>query len=156
MGLRAVASGETSFLTTPAGVDATQIGAIPVWVKVGNALSYTTFQTAGTTKSNTLFSLLAGGVIHAVKIKHSTSFTGGAIATMTMSVGIAGTNDKYASAYDVFQAVSGTAFELSGSLGTESHTAATNITITATSTVANLSALTAGAVDVWALLSVAI
>lgn len=135
--------------------DPASIGATPEWVKVGAALPFTAFQTAALTKTNTLFSLIAGGIVHAVKIKHSASFTGGAIASCTMSVGIAGTVDKYASAFDVFQAVSGTAFELSDALGSESHTAATNITITATSTVANLAALTTGTVDVWALLSVA-
>lgn len=139
----------------PAGADVATAGSEPRWYRVGAALSYTTFQTAALTKTNTLFSLPAGGIIHQVKVKHSTAFAGGAIASLVLSVGKSGTADKYASDFDVMQAVSATAFELSNALGTESHTAAADITITATSTVANLSALTAGVVDVWALISVA-
>lgn len=152
MGLKAVASNASAYVvpTTPA-----TIGSVPTWIKVGDAISYTTFQTAATTKSNTLFSLIAAGIIHEVKIKHSTAFAGAAISAVTISVGISGTNDKYASAFNVLQAVSSTAFELSDALGTESHTAATNITVTAISTGANLSALSAGVVDIWALMSVA-
>lgn len=134
-------------------IDLTVISDTPKWYKVGAAVSYTTFQTAATGKNNTLFSLPAGSIIHAVKLKHSTAFAGALISAMTLSVGISGTVDKYASAFDVLQAVSGTAFELSQSMGTESHTADTDITITAASTGANLSALSAGAVDVWAFIS---
>lgn len=152
--LKAVAGGTSANSYVPP-TTAAGIGSTPTWIKVGTALPYTSFQTAATTNTITLFSLIAAGIVHEVKIKHSTAFAGGSINAMTLSVGISGTVDKYASAFDVFQAVSATAFELSDALGTESHTGATNITITATSTGANLSALTAGVVDVWALLSVA-
>lgn len=139
-----------------AGLDPSIVGATPQWIKVGNAISYTTFSTAGTTKSNTLFTLPIAGVMHSVKLKPSTAFSGGAINAMTLSVGISGTNDKYLTAFDVFQAVSGTAFGISDGLFTESHTATATITISAISTGANLSALTAGVVDVWVLMSVAL
>lgn len=125
----------------------------PTWVKVGAALSYTTFQAAATSKSNTLFSLLAAGIVSGIYIKHSQAFAGPALATVTMEIGIAGTTTKYAAAFDVMQAVSGTAFGLTSVSGTESYAAETNILITARSTGANLSVLTAGVVDVWALLS---
>jgi hypothetical protein len=138
------------------GTSLTFTGAIPVWVHVGSALSYTAFSTAATTNSIALFTLPIAGVIHAVKIKHSTAFAGTSVTGLTLSVGISGTVDKYASAFSVFSATSGTNFQLSQSFGSENHTATTPITITATSTGANLSALTAGAVDVWALLSTAI
>lgn len=151
--LRAVAGGAAAFASQPAGLDSQAIGAVPIWVKVGNAISHVAFQTAGLTQSITLFSLAAAGVIHAVKIKHSTAFAGGAIATYTIQVGIGGTLNKYASAFDVFQAVSNTAFQVSSTIGSESNGAATNILATATSTVANLNASTAGVVDIWALLS---
>lgn len=149
--LRGIAS---YMLPSAAGTNPALIGAVPIWVKVGS-VPYTSFQTAATTNSITLFSLIAAGIIHETKIKHSVAFSGAAIASVTVSVGISGTNDKYASAFDVLQAVSATAFELSDSLGSESHTAATNITITAVSSGTNLSALSAGSVDVWAKLSVA-
>lgn len=153
MSLRAVAGGLSGFSTASPGVDPTAIGAVPVWVKVGNAIAHTAFQTAATTLSITLFTLAAAGLIHAVKIKHSTAFGGGAITAYTLSVGIAGTLAKYASAFDVFQAVSNTAFQTSSVLGSENNGAGTAILITATSTTANLNASTTGVVDVWALLS---
>lgn len=153
MGMRAIAGGLSAFAAAAPGVDPTAIGAALLWVKVGVALSHVAFQTAGTTQSITLFTLPAAGTIHAVKIKHSTAFVGGAITAYTLSVGIAGTLAKYATAFDVFQAVSNTAFQTTGVTGAENNSAGTAILITATSTTANLNASTAGIVDVWALLS---
>jgi len=127
---------------------------VPKWVKFTK--THTNFQAAALTNSIELFSLPAGAIIHAVKIKHSVAFAGGAIASYTVEVGIAGTLAKYASAFDVFQAVSGTAFFITGIIGSEDHGAATSIKATATSTVANLDQSTAGSVDVWVLLSVAV
>lgn len=123
------------------------------WQKVGDGLLYTAFQTAATTKSNALFTLNAAGIIHAVKVKHSTAFAGGAIATCTISVGKSGENDRYASAFDVMSAVSATNYFIDERTVGESHTATTAVTVTAVSTGANLSALTAGEVDIWALIS---
>lgn len=151
--LRGVAS---TPLSAAAGTNPANIGFTPTWVKVGVAIPYTSFQTAATTNSIALFTLAIAGVIHAVKIKHSTAFSGAAITAVTMSVGISGTNDKYASAFDVFQAVSNTAFEMSSSGYAENHGATAAITVTSISTGANLTALSAGAVDIWALLSVAL
>lgn len=137
------------------GSDVSLAGSLPRWFKVGNALSYTSFSAAATTKTNTLFTLPAGGIIHDIKAKTSTAFVGTAISALTFSVGLTGTHDKYATAFDALAAVSATQFELSDGIGTESHTADVNITITADATGANLTALTAGVVDVWALVSVA-
>jgi len=137
----------------PIGIDPTSIGACPRWVKVGVAISHVAFQAAALTNSINLFVLPAGADIHEVKIKHSTAFAGGAIASYTISVGISGTLAKYAAAFDVFQAVSGTAFQLSHLVGGENQGATTQILATATSTVGNLNASTQGTVDIWALLS---
>lgn len=155
--LRGIAPATTnSIVSAASGTDPTQIGAVPVWVKVGVALSHVAFQTAGTTNSINLFLLPAGGVIHATKIKHSTAFAGTAITAYTISIGISGTVAKYGSAFDVFQAVSNTAFQVSAVTGSENNGAGTQILATATSTGANLSASTAGVVDIWALLSKAL
>ncbi len=132
------------------------VGPVETWVKVGDALPYTDFQTAATSKSNTLFSLVAGGIISGIKIKHSTRFTGGLISAVTMEVGVVGSTDLYAPAFDVFQVTGAGVFQVSNVVGSESQTAATNILITARSTGANLSSLTGGVVDVWALLSKAV
>lgn len=126
----------------------------PSWIKT--TIPYTSFQTAATTNSITLLALPAGAVIHGVKIKHSTAFAGTSITAVTVSVGVTGVLNKYASAFDVFQAVGDTIFQLSNVLGSESNGTSVNLLATATSTGANLSALTAGSVDIWVLLSKAV
>lgn len=127
---------------------------VPRWIKVTK--SYTDFSTAATTNNIEVYSLPAGGIIHAVKIKHSTPFTGGAISAYTISVGITGTLNKYANAFNVFQAAGGTVFQLSTTVGSEDHGSATSIKAAAASTSANLNAATAGSVDIWLLVSVAV
>ena len=123
------------------------------WTKY--TVSYSDLSAAATTNDVELFSLPAGGVIHGVKIKHSTAFSGGAISAFTVSVGITGTLAKYASAFDVFQVVANTTQQISSTVGTENHGAATSIKIEATSTGANIDQATAGSVDVWVMWSVA-
>jgi hypothetical protein len=95
-------------------------------------------------------------VIHAVKIKHSAAFTGGLISAYTVSVGIVGNLVKYAPAFNVFQAPGNTVQQISSTVGTENHGAATSIRLAAVSIGANLNAATTGAVDVWALVSFAL
>jgi SNF family Na+-dependent transporter len=154
--VRGTGAGLAALARAPAGTDPTVAGAVPVWVKVASALGFAALAAAATTNAITLFTLPAAGVIHGVKIKHSTSFGGGGITAYTLSVGIVGTANKYASAFDVFQAVSNTAFQLTNVVGSENHGAGTIIQVTATSTTANLNAATTGAVDIWALLSEAL
>lgn len=158
----------TAFTALPAGVaggaatlDSTgQLTAsqIPAsddrWVKVTKTFS--DLAAAALTNNIEVYSLPAGGVIHAVKIKHSASFTGGAIATYTLSVGITGTLAKYAAAFNVFQAPGATVQQISSTVGTENHTAATSIKLAATSTVGTLDAATAGSVDIWLDVSTAV
>jgi hypothetical protein len=130
------------------------VGAAPLWYK--STFTYANFATPGTTNDLQVFSLPPGGVIHAVKIKHSTAFSGGVITAYTVSVGISTNFIKYASAFDVFQATSDTTFQLSNSFGSENHGAATSIRVQAVSTNDNLSNATAGSVDVWLLVSQAV
>lgn len=116
-------------------------------------LTHADFQEAGLEKTIELFSLPAGSIPHGVKIKHSVAFSGGAIATYTIQVGITGTLNKYLSAFNVHQAPGDAAkalqFVALASLNEESPSAATSIKVTATSTVADLDASTAGSVDIW-------
>lgn len=130
-------------------------GNSPEWISF--TIPYTSIQTAALTNSITLYSMPAKGVIQAVKQKHSTAFTGGAIATCTSSIGISGTLAKYAAAFNIFQAPADTAAakQITGTIGIESDVTSTNILLTATSTVANLSALTQGSLTVSLLVSVA-
>jgi hypothetical protein len=125
---------------------------VPRWQKVGAALGYASFSDASTSKSVALFTLSAKGVIHAVKIKHSTAFAGTGILTVKMSVGIAGATAKYGAPLDVMQAVGDMAFGFNHEVGAETHNATgTGIVVTAEATGANLDQLTAGVVDVWVL-----
>lgn len=125
----------------------------PQWVKVGNGLLYTLFSAAATTKSQTLFALPGGMAIHGMKVKHSVAFVGASVTACTLQVGITGTTNKYLSAFDCVPAVADTTFGVNFNTGTEAHAASTNILILATATGANLSVLSAGKVDIWALLS---
>lgn len=125
----------------------------PAWIKVTKA--YTDFSAAATNNNITIYTLPAGGVIHAVKTKHSVSFAGGLIATYTISTGIAGNLSKYAVSFDIFQATGALVYQLSTTVSGESQSATTAIKAEAISTGANLNAATGGTVDIWLLVSVA-
>lgn len=128
------------------------VGTAPVWTKY--TVSHTAFQTAALTNNVQLFSLPAKGVIHNVIISHSTQFTGTGISTYTVSVGIASSLSKYASAFTVSQVPGDSVGQSSVSTDFENKASATSIRIAATSTGANLSQSTAGSVDVWVYASV--
>jgi hypothetical protein len=138
------------------GASAAVLTAVPTWIKVGNAISYTVFSTAATTQSIVLFSLIPGAIISGTKIKHSAAFGGGTISGYTLSLGIAGNLLKYSSAFDVFQAPGASIFSLADILGSESQSAATNILVTAVSTGDTLNDATTGTVNIWACLSTAL
>jgi len=125
----------------------------PTWKKITK--TYADFSTAAPNRNIVIYTLPAGGVIHMVKTKHSVAFSGGAIATYTVSVGITGTLTKYATAFDVFQAVGGTVYQLSSLVGGESQSTNASIRAEAICTGANLNAATTGSVDFWILASVA-
>jgi hypothetical protein len=138
------------------------LGTTLAWTKFGT-VTFRDFSTAALTNTLNLFLLPAGNIIHMVRIKHGESFTGGSIATYTLAVGISGTAGKYASAFNVFQSVSDTHYQDScpqaglncaaAVSGSENFGSAVQIIATAVSTVANLSAATAGWADIWGLLS---
>lgn len=115
--------------------------------------TYAQLAVAAMTTDVELLSLPARGVIHAVVIKHSAAFTGGALADYTVSVGVAGNLTKYASAFNVFQAPGDTVFQVSNSLFSENYGAATSVRLAAVSTTDDLDEATAGSVDVWVLTS---
>lgn len=101
----------------------------------------------------TLFSLPAKTVVQAVIIKHSVPFTGVGVTSYTLQAGIAGNFNKYASAFDVFQAAGDAVKQLSQSMDIESFTGPTNIKLKAVGNAAGAidAAATAalGVVDVW-------
>lgn len=112
-------------------------------------VTHTQLQTGATTNNIEIWSAPAGLVVHNCKIKHSVAFAGTSISAYTISVGITGNLTKYAGAFDVFQAVSGTAQQFSTPDAMESSASATSVKVQAISTGANLSASTAGSVDIW-------
>lgn len=57
-----------------------------------------------------LFMLPPGGFIHAMMLKHSAAFTGGAISAYTLSTGVGANLTKFMSAQSVFTAPSATNF----------------------------------------------
>ena len=125
----------------------TGTGGIPAWIKY--TVTYAQLAAAALTNDIELFQLAAKGTIHAVVVKHSANFTGGAIASYKISVGITGTLDRYASQLDVFSAPSNTNFQHEVAPGIEDFGAATSIRVAAVSTGANLNQATQGSVDIW-------
>jgi hypothetical protein len=119
----------------------------PYWFSVTK--TFTDFSTAAATNSIALFTLPAGGVIHRIKVKHSTAFSGGTISAYNVSVGITGNTTKYTPIFDVFQATGNTAEQLTRVDLQENHGATTSVLATANSTGANLNAATAGSVTFW-------
>jgi len=127
--------------------------AVPRWKKF--TVTHTQLQAAATTNNITLFTLPGHGVIHAVKMKHSAAFTGGAISAYTINIGITDNLTKYTIPHNVFQAPGDTVMQLDTTAGFETaNSSGKDIKIAATSTGANLSASTAGSIDVWVLYSV--
>lgn len=118
-------------------------------------VSFGDVSVGATSSSVEILSLPAGGIIHAVRLRHTTAFAGAGITGVTASVGISGDAAKYASAFDVAQVVAGDTFQLSVGPFTEHATAATSVLLTAVATGATLAALTAGALQAHALISVA-
>lgn len=112
-------------------------------------VAYSDLAAAGTSNSITLASLPAKTVLHAVVIKHSASFTGGTITNYTLSVGVTGTTDKYASAFNVFQAPGNTIGQLSGSLFCDNFAAPTTVLVTGTSVGGLLNTATAGSATIY-------
>lgn len=100
-------------------------------------------------QSSGTWQLSQGSFILYVRIKHSVAFSGGGITAMTVQVGKSGgANNFFAPAFDVFQAVAdGTLYEglVTGGMGQLS---AVTPNCTFTSVGANVSAATAGTVNI--------
>jgi hypothetical protein len=125
---------------------------VPRWIKYTKA--YTDFNGAALTNQATLFTLQDRGVIHAVKLKHTTAFTGPSLTKATVSVGIAAEPAKYMGPFNVKAAVADGLYQLNTSPDGEQHTAdglgaGTAIVAQLNTVGCNGNALTAGAIDVW-------
>lgn len=122
-------------------------GATPFWTKY--TVSYTAFTMATSTGDVQLATLPARQVVQSVVIKHSTAFSGGGSTAYTVSVGISGAVNKYASAFDIFQAVATNTAQISHDSFVEDFTSATSIRVAASVTGTTLNNVSAGSVDIW-------
>lgn len=124
----------------------------PRWVKVTK--TYSDFSTAGLTNDISIYTLPAKGYISDIKIVPSTAFSGGTIATYTISVGISGSLAKYAIATNTFTGNSTLNAVHTPLIGMESVGSTTDIRAQAISTIGLLNAATAGSVDIYLLISI--
>lgn len=122
---------------------------VPRWIKITK--NFTDFSTAGLTNDIEIYSLPAKGVIHAVQVYAPILFSGGTIATYTLSVGVAGNLIKYQAAANVFTGAGLPA--VTATTGTESMSGVTSIRGAAVSTVGLLNTATAGSVEFYLLVS---
>lgn len=118
----------------------------PTWSKIAT-IGFADLSAAALTNDIELYELQAKEFIHSVLIVPTVAFSGGAVASFTLSVGIGGNLTKYHTAQNAFTGFVVTAQENSNFL--ESLTTTTSIRIAAVATGANLNALTAGSVDVY-------
>lgn len=125
----------------------------PKWTKYTK--TYSDLSSVSDSTTQTLFSLPAKGVIHAVIIKHSTSFAGGGLSGYAVAVGDPSDYYRFAGNFDVFQAATDTTAQTThvGAIPEDFGSAAA-IYITATCTGGVLNAATQGSVDIWVLTSV--
>jgi len=119
--------------------------ATPQWVKITK--TFADFSTAGATNEITIYTLGAKQAIDQCLIYPTTVFSGGTIASYTISVGISGTAAKYGIAANVFTGASLSAINILA--GVESMSGTTSIKATAISTVGLLNATTQGSVDIY-------
>ena len=111
---------------------------------------HTQLQTAAVTNTKLLLTLPAGNVIHRTFIYVTQAFTG--TTTLTLSVGTAGDNLKFAVAQSALSTGLLNGVGLTAPLP-ESMSAGTDINLYAVSTVQNLSSLTQGSADIYILIS---
>lgn len=114
-------------------------------------VTHTQLQAAALTNDITIYTLAPKEMVLNIWMKHSVAFSGGLIATYTLSVGIIGSLLKYLAAKDVAAVVGDTVQYglLTPAPLVESHANSTALRLSAISTVGNLDASVAGSVDVW-------
>ena len=107
----------------------------------------TTAKAAATTQSLIIFALPAKAMVLSCVVKSTTAFTG--TTTLTATLGITGTLTACVSTpFDLMAAVSNTNFSVALPTTPIVNYAGTNLILALTSTVQNISSISAGAVDV--------
>lgn len=115
------------------------------WIKITK--TFADFNAPSNSITTTLFELKAKNVILQTLIVPVASFTGGTITLVTASVAASGGN-SYAPAFNIFQSVTSTLQQLTGSsYGFETKTGTSDINVTLLTTLGNGADLTQGEVD---------
>lgn len=128
-------------------------GGGPTWTKYTVNFNDVGIFVASSLADQELFSLPAKGVIHQVVIKHSTAFN---ISGYTLSVGDTTNYERYASAFNVNDAVTNILMQSSISGAVPNIAAATSIRVRASTSIgagANLNTAIAGVAEIWVLTS---
>lgn len=115
-------------------------------------IAYSDFTAAAVSDFTQLFFTPDASIIHNVFIKHDTPFSGGGASLATLEVGVASDPDKYAPAFDVFQAAGSTVYSLADIIGSEIYTGGLSFRATLRSDV-NVDTLVAGDASIFVLLS---
>ena len=122
----------------------------PVWKKINldNLDVGTIISTSGDIE---IYTLEPKDLIHATQIIVNTPFSGGSVATMTVSVGVAGNLTKYIGNTDIFTGA--TLAQPSSIMGIESTASTTSIRANFISTGGNVNTVTSGDIDIYLLIS---
>ena len=119
---------------------------VPTWLLF--TVTHTQLQAAALANDIELWSVPARVIIHGVVFEPTVQFAGVGITDYKMSLGIAANLPKYMAFVDVDNAVSASNFFTSDILGAESTSAVYSLRVAARSIGANLSASTAGTLNV--------
>lgn len=119
----------------------------PPFTKI--TVPYTDLQTGATTIHFGLFNLPAGAMLTNLAIKHTTAFTGVGITALNASLGIVTDYPRFIPAFDLKASVGDQVFDNVMMNYIASFANVTAIYLSADSTGANLSALSAGSVDIY-------
>lgn len=124
----------------------------PHWLKITKTFS--DFSTAGLTNNIEVYSLPAKAVIHSIIMKPTTVFSGGTIATYSISVGRTGVLDYFMLGADMKSSASSTTFYNSETFPQPmDFSSVASIRAQAISTVGNLNTATQGSADFYLLIS---
>jgi len=124
----------------------------PSWVKITKTFS--DFAIPSLTNDIEIYSLPAGAIIQGVLIKAKIPFQGGLMTAYTISVGTVISLIKYASAFDVYQPVGDTTFQLSNNFDIQNWGMPTSIRAGAISVGDLLDSATMGVVEFYILTSI--
>ncbi len=117
------------------------------WIKITK--NFSDFAVGALINNIEIYQLPAGARLISSTIKHSASFTGGAILSYTLSIGIVGNLIKYTPVFNVFQAPSNTAFSDNSNFNIENWGTTTSIRASAISVGGILNTATNGSVDIF-------